>query len=762
MSRGQALPVPQRQSQGGFLTTLNLHNLDIHPIPTKNEQLDNYIGWVYGCVKKISEDLRANPRGLFIKKGDRREDWVPMPPKRVHPMFKRPNLEQTWGQFIELRNQHKDLTGESWWHMLTNTPGGKPFGMELIQPDFVEDPNYNRERTFIESWNVTIPGNATKPIDSRDLILDFYQNPHDRTRGASPVESFALAHHMDLYLRAYGVKLIRDGAMIGQYVTSESVKSPDQADLAEARIMKRYRTPGRVPVFGPGTELHSTTIPLKDLAFITLLKPSMDMVLGIYNVPRSKFGLTEGAGDTNQTVADKAYQENCQLPRLRTFDEIINDVVMPRIYGDEAEQLAYESENPVEADREFELKKASQLFTEGASTLNQYRESVGEEPVGPSGDVYFIPTTVRVVKSLDEAVKADAAVAEPPVAGEEPVAPGEEPAPKVPPETGPAKKPKTQKDLDAATIRLARAISRSAKPSVNAIAQIRKLRKQNALLEFERVQGRHERIMKGKLRTLFAREGKAVRAALMNNLREAAVEEARAQLEKIASRVASPEAEEAARSGVMNPLLRNWLDDALSNFVEDWRSLFLATTLTGAEAGWVLLQQEIVGALAFKQYEQKAAEFARHHAGERVTDIHMTTEGALRETIAKGIETGSAISEISNAVGEIYDGWKGHRAEAIALTETSTSISWGRFQAAVATRRRLGSDIRRSWISVHDGRTRPTHEAADGDPSNHDITLDQFYNVGGHHLAHPGDPNAPPEEIVRCRCTETYRDADFE
>lgn len=733
MSRGQALPAPQRTSgAGGFLTTLNLHSLDLRPISTKAEQLDNYVGWVYGCVQKIAQDLRTNPRGLFIR-GERRKDWKLVPPEDVHPILQKPNLGQSWGQFIEMRNQHKDITGEAWWHFITNgVAGGKAAGIELIQPDWIDEPIYNNERTAIEAWWVDVPGHTRQRIDARDLILDFYQNPRDRTRGASPVEAFAQAHHMDIYLRAYGVKMIKDGAMISQWVTSKSVKNSQQADEAEARIRRRNR-PGSIMVFGEGTELQSAQLPIRDLAFLQTLRPSRDMILAIYGVPPAKFGLTEGVGITNQQTADKAYQENTLLPRLRTFDEIVNEVVLPRLYGKGAGRLAYESENPVEEDREFELKKALDMLKAGATTVEQFFEGLGEEiPPGEDGKVHFLPSTVRVVRSLADAADQDAADPE-----DADPAPADDPDPAVPEEDG--------ADDDERGARLGALIAKAAATKASLQAELRSLRKKNAQLEFEKVQEKHERVAKGKLRALFEREKKAVRAALTENLRHIAMPK-------------TPMTAEDARAWADAFVVidkRNWLDDALRRFEDDWRELLEATTLTGAEAGWVLLQQEVVGALAFKIYEQKAAEFARHHAGEHVTDINTTTEAALREAIAEGIEEGKSIPAISARIGEIYDDWKGMRAETIARTETSPSISWGRYQAARETKRRLNMDIRRSWTSLHDDRTRPTHDAADGDSRNQDITLEQFYVVGGVELAHPGDPNAPAAEIVNCFPGET-------
>jgi len=776
--RGAQLPVPE-QKTGGFIVRLDTNNLDVTPIKTKSDELDSYVGWVYGCVSTIAGDLRTNPRGLFIKQGKRREDWKPMPEEKIPPVFKRPNLRQTWGQLIEFRNIYKDLTGEAYWHLITNAPGGKIQGIEMVQSDWIDEPVFSNDRKEIIAWRVTIPGKGVQQdIDARDLIPDFYPNPKDQTRGASPVMAFALAHHLDIYMRAYGLKMIKDGALVGQYVSSESIENTDQADAAEARIMKRFRTPGRIPVFGKGTTLQNAGLPLKDLDMLRMIKPSMDQILAIYKVPRSKFGLTEGVGITNQDTADKAYQENCLLPRLMTFDEIVNEIIMPRIFGRETTGIVYESESPVEADREWLLKKASAKFDSGASTVNMFRQEMGDDGVGPDGDVYMVPNSVVVTATLSEliglgpapapgapatpATNPDGTPVENPPAkkpGDTTQDPANGPAEANPPDQQPADGEQPAKktrvfQLDAIADRISKRIQEAQHEGrAQGVEEIAKLRKANAELRYATSQENLERTAKGKLRAVFTKESKNVRAALALNVRKVTRRTFRDELGET-----TPEG--TKQSFAENVVTRDWLDEAMDRTQDDWRNLLRETIGAGVRTGWGLLQEEVAGALSFNVFEQRAAEYAARQAGVRVHDIARTTEGALRDVIRQGLENGQSIDAIAKAVGELYDGWKGSRANTIARTETSSAIGYGKFHAARETNRRLGADIRRSWSAVIDNRTRDHHHLADADINerNRDIRVDEHYIVGGIEMAHPGDPTAPASEVINCRCTETYRD----
>ena len=52
------------------------------------------------------------------------------------------------------------------------------------------------------------------------------------------------------------------------------------------------------------------------------------------------------------------------------------------------------------------------------------------------------------------------------------------------------------------------------------------------------------------------------------------------------------------------------------------------------------------------------------------------------------------------------------------------------------------------WVSMHDGRVRPTHQKADGQT----IQPHGFFTVGGHQCKHPGDSSLPMDERAGCRC----------
>ena len=80
---------------------------------------------------------------------------------------------------------------------------------------------------------------------------------------------------------------------------------------------------------------------------------------------------------------------------------------------------------------------------------------------------------------------------------------------------------------------------------------------------------------------------------------------------------------------------------------------------------------------------------------------------------------------------------------------------------AVIQAARLSEDaaeLEKTWIATIDGKTRPTHFAADGQRT----PLTGTFSVGHAALHYPGDPDGPPEEVRNCRCRVGVLAADEE
>lgn len=93
-----------------------------------------------------------------------------------------------------------------------------------------------------------------------------------------------------------------------------------------------------------------------------------------------------------------------------------------------------------------------------------------------------------------------------------------------------------------------------------------------------------------------------------------------------------------------------------------------------------------------------------------------------------------------------------YRAEGIARTESIAALHEAQQQAiqqAIETGALPEENVSMIWRTTHDKRTRESHRAMDGQVRKFG---EKFVSGLGNEIAYPGDPDAPAEEVINCRC----------
>ncbi|MDI9829696.1 phage minor head protein [Streptomyces sp. KAU_LT] len=157
----------------------------------------------------------------------------------------------------------------------------------------------------------------------------------------------------------------------------------------------------------------------------------------------------------------------------------------------------------------------------------------------------------------------------------------------------------------------------------------------------------------------------------------------------------------------------------------------------------------------------------RHERGEELPDgmgqYVTTTEHLLRAVgdelgdravreLAAGVDAGEDVDALRGRLRAVFSREEGAqlgpgRQERIARTEAARAWNTATHAAAQAL---TGPDrpIVKQWRTRGDDRVRHDHRNADGQLQ----LLDDPFRIGGHDMQHPGDPDAPADQVVNCRC----------
>ena len=130
-------------------------------------------------------------------------------------------------------------------------------------------------------------------------------------------------------------------------------------------------------------------------------------------------------------------------------------------------------------------------------------------------------------------------------------------------------------------------------------------------------------------------------------------------------------------------------------------------------------------------------------------------------TVQSAIDRNRPLSQkqIDMMVDRYYKNYVRYRAEVIARTEATKAISQARMESIEQMMETTGmprSGIKRKWNYTHDSRVRSFHASMQQGV----VGMDEpFVDGKGNKLMFPGDPNAPSETTVQCRCVMTIQPA---
>jgi Phage Mu protein F like protein len=120
--------------------------------------------------------------------------------------------------------------------------------------------------------------------------------------------------------------------------------------------------------------------------------------------------------------------------------------------------------------------------------------------------------------------------------------------------------------------------------------------------------------------------------------------------------------------------------------------------------------------------------------------------------ITDGTNAGESRDQIAARVDKVLsftgsERWP-NRAKVIAQTEVNRAYGAGTMAAGIEQARVTGRQLTKRWDTKDDNRVRSPHQQVDGQT----VPVWYPFYVDGVPMMFPGDPSAPPELVINCRC----------
>lgn len=710
----------------------------------------------YRCIKLIAVSCSKIPFCLYKKeKRGMRTEFDEHP---LLDLLERPNPMQGQSAFMESVMGYFNIAGNSFVNAVAPSNQAPPKELWSLRPD----------RMKIKAGSNGLPAKYIYSVGPKDVgfevdvlgrspIMHMKSfNPIDDWYGMSPIE--AAAAQIDSFNAGdkWNLALLQNSArpsgaiIVKRDGDADGTLTAEQREQLERQMQTRWSGSENAAtplILEGGLDWREMSVSPKDMDFMMGKNVTTKDIALAFGVPGQLVGVEGSQTYANFEQANMAFHEDIIIPLMKLFTTQMTNWLCPR-FGD---GLVLDiDEDAIQALEPRRRERRAQLVTVDWMSINEKREIDGYgkyEPTEDPADMIFIPAG-----KLPLDLAAEDYSFSPATDDEDYRSPPED---EKPPEDD------ESDDMDEDD-------EKGFEIHLDDHEKIRRKPKQNFPLHRPKPKtpSKAFNLRTASERRRFLKDQDRKRRAFERSFRtqvNAIFDKERKLLSK-------------ALDGVTPGLYEFVINNALQETTEDWHKVFkanLGAVLTDFAAPVLEIAKHCNQTPETKKAEDKfkrwVDKFLSSYVPGRVQKIQQTSKRRvtkkMREAVRDEFTEGVTIeTEAPGLVDEVYDSFKRSRSTTITRTEVHAASTRASLNAADTLSL---PEMQKEWVSAHDERTRTFDEGRTDHTIMDGVKMDlnekfQVPTLTGIDLMDgPGDPDAPPDQIINCRCALVYEVPGF-
>ncbi len=351
-------------------------------------------GWVYTCVRAISEEIAKLEFRLFQIKDDDTSEEIP-----EHELL---DLLEGVNQFMtgfELKYQtgaHLELAGNAYWLLDgVENEGDLPTAIYPLNPRYMKVIKEPLPK-FISGYQYRV-GNKLQIFQPYQILHFKYPDPNDPYEGIGTVQAILDWINADNFASQVNLNYFKNGARLSGVLESESYTTAEQLDYIAKSFRQLFSGAGnayQIAALPKGTKYNPLSDTPKDMDFANLQQVMRDKILSGFRVSKTILGTAES--DTNRATAETAdyvFAARTIKPKMQLIVAYLNEFLVPRF----GENLYLDFVDPVPENREFEIQQMT-AASGGSPVLspNELRERYFGAPPITGGDAVRVPISLSM------------------------------------------------------------------------------------------------------------------------------------------------------------------------------------------------------------------------------------------------------------------------------------------------------------------------------------------------------------------------------
>jgi HK97 family phage portal protein len=365
-------------------------------------------GWrknelIFACISKTAAS--ASFVRLVVKSA---RDDKPLDKHPLQALINRPNPFMDQFDFWYAVVAFQKLAGGAYFEKERDR-AGRVIRLWPLRPDWVRPIRSSRD--FIGGYEYAVPGREPVIVRATDVVDFRLFDPLNQYRGYPPAAVAGRVGAVDNATTDYLQMFMAKGGMPpGLLKTKQKLIDRDVEDIRR-RWSERY---GGIDhwlqpaVLDQDAEYQQVGMSFKDMGFDVLDARSEARICMVLDIPPilvgAKIGL-DRATYSNYAEARQAWWEDSLLPLYRNFENVIANDLAPDFGEGVSVEFDFSNVPAFHEQSESLYARASGGMERGYLTVNEAREIVGLEAIGPAGDIFLRPNTATEVTLAGELVR---------------------------------------------------------------------------------------------------------------------------------------------------------------------------------------------------------------------------------------------------------------------------------------------------------------------------------------------------------------------
>jgi len=351
---------------------------------------------VYACVNERAGGLAGVPWQAFRRPASKDTKTERVEEHAILNRMRRPNPQEGGSAFRMKAMAFLLIGGNS--YLTRREPLNELY---VMRPERVKVlPGNDIEP--IRGYRYTVNAIPRKPDFKREEVLHLKTfAPLDDWYGLSPIEVAAKEIDISSMGREWNMKLLQNDCRPPGGIIVEGTLEEEQRERILKKFeekMQGYKNAGRPPLLEGGVKWEPWAITPKDMDWLNSDKMNARKICSVYNVAPELIGDSENKTYSNYKEARKALYVEAILPDLDFLRDELNNWLTPA-YDDDRLYLDYDKD-AIEAIKEEQNAVYERQAQAYWRTINEKRQSCGDDSIGPAGDVIMIPANLILLSDI--------------------------------------------------------------------------------------------------------------------------------------------------------------------------------------------------------------------------------------------------------------------------------------------------------------------------------------------------------------------------